>query len=224
MIPRFTSVDCVILGGGGHAAVVIDALKSSGSGGRLAVLDSDETKWGKELLDVPVLGGDSLLSRLAAGGVRFFVVGLGGAGDNVPRKRLFELGISCGLDPLRIVHPAAVCSGWAEIGSGSVLMAGSIVNARSFLGVNVIVNSGAVVEHDCRVEDHVHLATGSRLAANVRVGAGAHVGVGASVRQGVKIGEEAVIGAGSVVVRDVYPRSTVVGVPAKAMDRSNKAY
>jgi len=211
-------VDCIVLGGGGHAAVVIDALESSCPGCRLVVLDPDESKKGGQVLDVPVLGGDELLPELIANGAERFVVGLGGTGDNRPRKRLFEKGVDAGLRPMTVIHAAAACSRWAQVGDGSVIMPGAVVNARASLGVNVIVNSGAILEHDCRIGDHVHIATGARLAASVLVGACAHIGVGSVVRQGVVVGEGAVVGAGAAVVRNVPEETTVIGVPARPME------
>jgi acetyltransferase-like isoleucine patch superfamily enzyme len=41
------------------------------------------------------------------------------------------------------------------------------------------------------------------------------VGAGAVLLPGVEVGEEAFVGAGSVVTRDVAPRSLVVGSPAR---------
>jgi acetyltransferase-like isoleucine patch superfamily enzyme len=46
------------------------------------------------------------------------------------------------------------------------------------------------------------------------------VGIGATVIQGVTIGDRAVVGAGAVVIRDVAPDTTVVGVPAAPLERS----
>jgi acetyltransferase-like isoleucine patch superfamily enzyme len=46
-----------------------------------------------------------------------------------------------------------------------------------------------------------------------------HVGAGATVRQGIYIGPDAIVGAGAVVVKDVVTRTTVVGVPAKVIER-----
>ncbi len=217
MRPDPARVDCIVLGGGGHAAVVIDALETYSPGYQLGILDPDETKWGREVSGVPVLGGDELLPELMAAGANRFVVGLGGTGDNGPRKRLFEMGLAQGLRPLTVIHPSAVCSRWAEVGAGCVILPGAVVNARARLGVNVIVNSGAVVEHDCRIGDHVHIATGARLAASVRVAACGHVGVGAVIRQGIVVGEGALVGAGAVVVNDVPAGVTMIGNPAGPM-------
>ena len=209
---------CVVLGGGGHARSLIDVLQSIGQTKLYGVLDVDQGRWGSSLCGVSVLGGDELLEELVVDGVNCFVVGLGGTGDNSPRKRLFRLGISFNLRPLTVMHSSAVCSRFSSVGSGTQLFPGSIVNAGVELGANVIVNSGAIVEHDCVIGDHVHVSTGARIASTVRVGEGAHIGVGATVKQSLCIGEDAIVGAGSVVVKNVHPCSVVAGVPAGPLD------
>ena len=205
---------CVILGGGGHARVLIDCLQFSGVAQIYGVLDPDRSRWGQNMLDVPIVGGDELLAEIKLRGVECFAVGLGGTGNNRPRQRLFEFAMSRGLQPLTITHPSSSVSRWAMIGEGSQLLPGSVVNAGATLGMNVIVNSGAIVEHDCAIGSHVHVATGAKLASTVRVGAGAHIGAGATVRQGVAIGDGAIVGAGAVVIAEVEPYTVVVGVPA----------
>lgn len=213
-------VRCLILGGGGHARVLIDSLLSSGGvAEHYGVLDRDRSLWGKEVFGVRVLGGDELLPQLASQGTTHFVVGLGGVGVNRPRCRLFELGLKHGLTPLTVCHSSAIRSRWATVGDGSVIFPGAVVNAGAALGVNVIVNTGAIVEHDCVVGDHVHIATGSRLCSTVHIGTGAHIGAGATVRQLITVGEGAIVGAGAVVVKDVEPWMVVAGVPARVMER-----
>ena len=207
----------VVLGGGGHASVLIDCLLASGACQPHAILDADSLLWGDELLGVPIIGGDNLLADIVNCGIDYFVVGLGSVGDASPRRRLFELGLSHELQPLTVIHPQALCSKWAKIGSGCQLLPGSIVNAGAVLGTNVIVNSGAIVEHDCVLNDHSHVATGAKLSGAVQVGIGAHIGVGASVMQGISISEGAIVGAGAVVVKDVAPHRVVIGVPARVL-------
>ena len=71
---------CVVLGGGGHAAVLIEALCAAGSNIARAILDNDESQWGRDIFGVPVLGGDNLLADLAGQGADCFIVGLGAVG------------------------------------------------------------------------------------------------------------------------------------------------
>lgn len=210
---------CLIVGGGGHAAVVLDALLLSDSERRYVILDADPSLWGTDVIGIRVAGGDDMLPKLLDEGAKYFVVAVGGSRATNNRATLFDRLINFGLVPLSVFHPRAVCAKSAEIGAGSQLLAGAIVNARARLGRNVIVNTGAIIEHDCLLGDHVHIATGAKLAGQVRVEKGAHVGIGASVREGILIGEQATVGAGAVVIRDVPRQCVVVGNPAAPLVR-----
>jgi sugar O-acyltransferase (sialic acid O-acetyltransferase NeuD family) len=211
------ALDVVILGAGGHACVLIDALRASGEHLSLGAVDQNAALHGSLLLDVPVLGGDGLLPQLVADGCRRFVLGVAGARGNEARAAIFDRAIALGMHPVSVVHPAATVSNWAALGAGCQILAGAVVNARARLGNNVIVNTAAVVEHDCELEDHVHIATGARLAGGVRVAQLALVGAGATVRQSVSIGARAFVGAGAAVVKDVAHDSVVAGVPAREL-------
>jgi UDP-perosamine 4-acetyltransferase len=208
----------VILGGGGHAKVLIDCLKAERSATPVAVLDSDSKRWKTELLGVPILGNDDFIPALIENkGVNCFAVGVGSVGDNSTRQKLFALALKHSLLPHTIIHPTANCSLAAEFEHGAQLLAGCIVNAGARVGQNTIINTGAIVEHDARIGAHVHIATGARLCGGVTVGEGVFVGAGATVIQGVSIGAGAIVGAGAVVLDDIAAGETVVGVPAKKL-------
>lgn len=213
-------MNCIILGGGGHARVLIDALQETAVS-LYGLLDPDATLWGKQIMSIPVLGDDSLLPELAQTGiVEAFIVGLGGTRNNQPRRKLFEFACNHGLQPVTVIHPRAICSSWANIGVGAQILPGAIVNAGAVVGRNTIINSGGIVEHDCQIGDHVHVATGATLSGMVVVGMGAHIGAGATVKQGITIGEQAVVGAGAAVVKDVLAGQVVVGVPARPLSHT----
>ena len=57
--------------------------------------------------------------------------------------------------------------------------------------------------------------TTRKLYLHTRIGRRCFIGARSVILPGVKIGDESVVGAGSVVVRDVPPRSVVAGNPAK---------
>jgi sugar O-acyltransferase (sialic acid O-acetyltransferase NeuD family) len=211
---------CVILGGGGHAAVLIECLRESDPSLDLCILDPDRTLWGRTVMDVAVVGDDNKLARLVHQGVSHYLVGLGAVGIGTHRQRLYELGREHGLGVLDVRHSSARVSTSATFGAGCQLLTGAIVGTRARIGTNVIINTGAIVEHDCQVGDHTHVATGARLAGAVTIGTAAFIGIGATVREGVRIGAAALVGAGAVVVEDVPPRTVVVGVPARPLRRS----
>ena len=218
---RNRRISCVILGAGGHARSVIDALRAAGTATIRGVLDTDSRRRGEIFEGVPVLGGDNLLPHLRRSGVQGFLVGVGSTGDAGLRRRLYRRALRAGLHPLAAVHPSAVVSTGARVGPGAQILAGSVINAGASLGVNVIVNSRAVVEHDCAVGDHAHIATGAILCGGVLVDAGALIGAGSVVLPMVSVGAGAVIGAGAVVLDDVPPGARMAGVPARPLSRKN---
>ena len=204
----------LVAGAGGHAAVLIEAVRSQGIW-QVAAL-TDPTARG-ELLGVPIVGGDDILPELREQGIVGALVGVGSVGDAATRVRLFERLGKVGFELPVVQHARSVVSPSAALGAGSVVLAGSIVNARAQIGRNVIVNTAAVVEHDCVVGDHVHLAPRSVLGGKVEVAAAVHVGMGAVVLEGRVIGAGSLVGAGAVVTRDVPEGVVVAGVPARVV-------
>ena len=210
------------VGAGGHAKVVLELVQAQGGIEVVGLVDADPHMKGKEVLGAPVLGGDELLAQLFSDGVQHAFIGVGGVGDNTPRRKVFELLKKHGYTVLSPIHPTAVVSPSAKIGEGTCLCAGSIVAAGATIGRDVIVNSGALVEHDCVVQDHVHVASGAILAGSVVVGEGSHIGAGATVKQGVRIGRDAVVAMGAAVIEDVPDGGAVGGVPARPLGASVK--
>jgi len=208
---------CLVLGAGGHAKVVIDALQVSGITSKIAALDGDPASVGRDIFGVPVRGGDEFLAKAGDDGFSHFIVGFAGAAAGKRRGDAYQRGVAAGLVPLTVIHPAATVSSHARIGAGSVVLAGAVINPDAAIGDNVIINTSAVVEHDCMVGSHAHIAPGAFLLGNVAVGDFAFIGTGAVINPGISIGPGATVGSGGVVIRDVAPETTVVGVPAATM-------
>jgi sugar O-acyltransferase (sialic acid O-acetyltransferase NeuD family) len=194
-----------VLGGGGHAKVVIAALVAAGEriGG---VFDDDSRLRGISVLGYEVEGP---LARGAELGLRRAVLAIG---DNGTRRRL-----AAALDHewVTVVHPRAWVDPSAGLSEGAMIMAGAILQPDAEIGRHAIVNTGASIDHDCRIGDFVHIAPGARLAGGVVVGERSLLGIGCAVIPGIEIGAGAVVAAGAVVVESVAAGAKVGGVPAR---------
>jgi UDP-perosamine 4-acetyltransferase len=210
-------VPIVGVGAGTHAKSLLEAIRSTGRFEVAALVDDDPGRAGGELFGVPIETAEAL-DRLRGDGVEHAFAGVGGIGDSLGRRAVFERLRASGFELPPILHASAVVSPWAQVGDGVQILAGALVNAGAEIGDDVIVNTGAIVEHDCRLEAHVHVAPGVRLAGGATVGEGAHVGIGAVVIEAIHIGAGALVAAGAVVIRDVAPGARVAGVPARPMD------
>ena len=207
----------IILGGGGHAKVLVETLWAA-SLAVAGIVDPDPALWGGSVLGVPVLGGDEVVLAYAPDLVRL-VNGLGSTGLPQLREAIFERFAARGFAFAAVVHPLAVIARDVELGEGAQVMAGAVIQPGSRLGRNALVNTRASVDHDCLIGDHVHLAPGVTLSGGVTVGAGAHIGTGATVIQGIRIGGGSLIAAGAVVISDIPAGSVAMGVPAKVVLR-----
>lgn len=73
----------------------------------------------------------------------------------------------------------------------------------------VVIHPNATVGPNCLLLQQVTLVEGVRLGGHVDIGSGA------KIVRAVTIGDHAKIGANAVVLQDVPPYATAVGVPAK---------
>ncbi|TWC68389.1 acetyltransferase [Herbaspirillum sp. SJZ099] len=201
-----------IIGAGGHAKVVLDAIIAGEAKYRIVIRDDDSRMEGQVVLGhvvkVPALDIDMLGA--------FVHLAIGRA--NV-REMFWEKTMSLGATPHTVIHPAALLSRFSQIGGGTFLAAGSIVGPCVEIGRSVIVNHGAVIDHDCIVGDFSHIAPNATLGGQVQVGKRVLVGAGANVLPGVNIADNAMIGAGAVVTRNVGAGEIWVGVPANKKEK-----
>jgi sugar O-acyltransferase (sialic acid O-acetyltransferase NeuD family) len=208
-----------ILGAGGHGRVVADAALASGRWGEIAFFDDDAaraTQLGRFVWkgDGPAFFSGGLRDAAGAAIERHIAVGHNSVRDDLARRC-----DALGLTLATVVHPRAVVSAQARLAAGCFIAAGAVVAPGADISAVGIVNHGATVDHDNRLGRAVHVGPGAHLGGNVSAGDRAWVGLGAAVRQGIRIGAGATVGAGAVVVAGVTDNVTVVGNPARPLQR-----
>lgn len=207
-----TADTLVIIGSGGHAKVIVEAVRARTPHRRIVLLDDEPGNQGRTVLGFDVEGGRERLSADLKGAS----VALG-VGDNSSRSQVMDWLESNGHPLETVIHPTAIVGATVSVGPGAFLAAGAIAIADARIGGGAIVNTGASIDHDCVIDRAAHIAPGVRLCGNVRVGARTLIGVGSSVRPGVSIGADVILGAGSVIVHDFPGPGTFAGNPARPL-------
>ncbi len=205
----------IVLGAGGHAKVVIDALQAAGAD-VLGAVDPDQATHGKSILGVSVLGADDVVLGHAPDAIAL-ANGVGSTAPSSRRQDLYRRFFDAGYAFAPVLHPSAVIGGEVELADAVQIMAGAVVQPGCRIGANAIINTRASVDHDCVIGDHVHIAPGAVLGGGVIIGGGSHIGAGATVIQNIRIGDHVLVAAGAAVVTDVPDGGRIAGVPAREM-------
>jgi sugar O-acyltransferase (sialic acid O-acetyltransferase NeuD family) len=202
-----------ILGASGHGKVVADAALCAGWNN--IIFFDDRWPELREIGSWKVVGNtESLLSTSSQYDEVIVAIG-----SNPTRLKKINHLKAADIPLATIIHPKAICSSYVKIEPGVVIFAGAIINIDSSIGVGSIINTGATIDHDCQLGECVHVSPGAHLAGSVCVGDLSWIGIGSSVRQNIIIGTEVIVGAGAVVVKNIQNCCTVIGVPARIINK-----
>lgn len=113
----------------------------------------------------------------------------------------------------------AVQDGTLEIGEGSYINYGCSIGASKLVRIGANCNIGTYV---MMIDNDFHRLEPERRnerpeSEAIILGDNVWLGARVIVLRGVTIGSDSVVGAGSVVTRDIPPRSLAAGVPAKVI-------
>jgi sugar O-acyltransferase (sialic acid O-acetyltransferase NeuD family) len=186
--------DVIIIGAGGHAKVVADAVIKSGD--RLLGF-LDDFKEGAVIDRYEVIGkvADAVLFADTAR----FVIGIGG--NEIRRRIATELDGK--VKWKTVIHPMSNVGIGVSVGCGTVIFAGASANPGAVIGKHCIINTGASAEHDSVMGDYSHISVGSALCGEAKLGELSFLGACASVKQTVSVCEKVTIGCGGAVVKDI---------------------
>lgn len=204
----------VIIGGGGHAKVLISVIKKSYLFEVIGYVDHSDRGI---LLGVDYLGSDDRLNDLFSQGIKNAAIGIGQVNVTHRRHELVDRVREVGFNFPVIVSKDAIVNEDVLIGEGSQLFDGTIINSGTRIGNFSIINTKATVEHDCTIGDYCHVATSAVLSGGVEVGDFSMIGSNAVVVQYKKITSNCMIGSGAVISKDILEGGIYVGNPARKL-------
>lgn len=210
----------VVIGGGGHAKVIINTIKKLDNYNIIGYTDNSNKGL---LLGVKYLGTDANLSEIFEkhNNCRAALC-VGGVTISNKRQQIFEMLKHIGFELPVITSKEAAVSEEVSIGEGTVVLENAVINASTKIGKCVIVNNGTVVENDCVVGDFAHLTPMTRIGCGAKIGKNAFIGSGAVILQNKMVLENCFVGAGSVLTEDTMSEGIYLGVPA--LFKSNGKY
>jgi sugar O-acyltransferase (sialic acid O-acetyltransferase NeuD family) len=140
------------------------------------------------------------------------------------REQLYHRCLDAGVEVVGARASNVVEMDDVQIGPGALLSPFVTLTSNIRIGLCFHANLYSYVEHDCRIGDFVTFAPAVRCNGNIHIGDHAYIGTGAVLRQGTAakplvVGEGAVVGMGAVVTKDVPPGATVVGNPARPLEK-----
>ncbi len=129
-----------------------------------------------------------------------------------------------GVQHLEIQAANTVILDEVEIGEGSLLCPFTCLTSNIKIGKFFHANIYSYVAHDCVIGDYVTFAPGVKCNGNIHIEDHAYIGTGAVIKQGTPdkplvIGKGAIVGMGAVVTKSVPAGVTVVGNPARILEK-----
>lgn len=172
----------ILIGAGGHAKVVVQALESRGYFLR-GYVDPTPAKW-LDKHHIPHLSQDQLAALLPS--CPQLAIGFLGLNCDSLKRRL-TLQKDCekkgGIFP-PVLHRAAHISPSSCISPGAQVLTAAIIHPHATIGAAAVINTAAIIEHDATIGEGSHIAPRATVLGGASVGSCCFLGAGSVLIQG----------------------------------------
>ena len=118
-----------------------------------------------------------------------------------------------------LIAPTAIVDESAELDEGCIVSNFCLISINVKLGKCLFVNTKCDIGHDSVIGNFCSLMPCVNVSGNVTVGQRTSIGVQSAILQGVTIGSDVIVGMGSKVIANVSENCTVMGYPARLIDK-----
>lgn len=158
--------------------------------------------------DVPILGP---VESYAPASDEVFIAAIG---EPQPKRKYCTQLLARGARFANLIHPLARVGQNVQLGQGLIMPPFSSITCDAHVGSFVSFGLFSGTAHDTVIGDWCQLSGHCGINGNAILEEGVFLGSHAAILPRVKVGAWAFIGAGSVVIRNVKPRTKVFGNPA----------
>lgn len=114
--------------------------------------------------------------------------------------------------------------------SGHILIEGDVtigahtcidraVTGNTYIGRGTHIDNLVHIAHGAKVGKHCLIVAGAVLGGSCEIGDYSYIGMGALIKNKIKIGKDVTVGMGAVVTKDVPDGWTVIGNPARKLEK-----
>lgn len=217
---EFNGNDIVIVGGGGLALMVIDAIEATCAFNVIGILDDYATP-SSIVHGYEILGGiREMLPKLHQQGLRLAVNAVSGMTSSTSdsfffaRAEIANLIKKEGYIIPNIIHPSAIIERGVKMGEGNIILSGANIGSKAVIGNHCYINTNTMISHECVIGNFAKIAPGAILAGRITLGENTLIGMGATIYMNLKIGKNVIIYNGVNVFQDVSDNKVISNINA----------
>lgn len=186
----------------------------------LGFVEDIESKIGNEVIEgFKVITSDSKFQRFCN---KFPMLGVV-IPNGIPKVKLLIYNKICCIENLvypNIIHPNVNFDHETVLfGHGNIIASGTSLTCNIQMGNFNLINLNSTIGHDAKLGHFNVINPLVSVSGNVNIKDLCLIGTGANILQQLTINNNGTVGAGAVVVKDVDDSTTVVGIPAKNINR-----